>query len=243
MTITFLRVRPAEKLADPTATSRRREGTTAVEMMSPTVAELTAAHKAGVLVLSESVTDVEPDAWVVKPEEALGLAERGVPGWRLTVVAEGSRESVLDALARSGACFARSTRSVISEIAALSSLPGVDFSVSVFVDDVSQALRAVEQGATDLLLRDWDVEGIGELRVALGARRLLERTAFPPGIEIDEARVRRAEPLALPTPARDNDDLLRPLAQHLKQHAAVGDRLPIVARNDEDLPRPVAERC
>ena len=181
MTITFLRVRPAEKLAEPTATSRRREGTTAVEMLSPTSAELTAAHKAGVLVLSESVTDVEPAAWVVKPEEALSLAGRGVPGWRLTVVAEGSRESILDALARSGASFARSTRSEISEITALSSLPGVDFSVSVFVDDVSQALRAVDQGATDLLLRDWDVEGIGELRAALGDRRLVERTAFPPG--------------------------------------------------------------
>ena len=87
MTITFLRVRPAEKLIEPTATSRRREGTTAVEMLSPTAADLTAAHKSGVLVLSENVTDVDPDAWVVKPEEALSLAERGVPGWRLTVVA------------------------------------------------------------------------------------------------------------------------------------------------------------
>jgi len=188
MTITFLRVRPAESLAEPTATSRRREGTTTVEMLSPTSAEVTAAHKAGVLVVSESVTDLEPAAWVVKPEEALSLAGRGVPGWRLTVVAEGSRESILDALARSGASFARSTRSEISEISDMSSLPGVHFSVSVFVDDVSQALRAVDQGATDLLLRDWDVEGIGELRVALGGRRLVERTAFSPGIEIDEAR-------------------------------------------------------
>jgi len=125
MTITFLRLRPAGKLAEPTATSRRREGTTAVEMSFPTSAELTAAYKAGILVLSESVSDPEPSAWVVRPDEALALAERGIPGWRLTVVAEGSREAILDALARSGAWFARSTRSEISEIAALSSLPGV----------------------------------------------------------------------------------------------------------------------
>ncbi|HWL48689.1 MAG TPA: radical SAM protein, partial [Acidimicrobiia bacterium] len=211
MTITFLRVRPAEKLAEPTATSRHREGTTTVEMLSPTGAELTAAHKAGVLVLSETVTDVEPDAWVVKPEGALSLAERGVPGWRLTVVAEGSRESILDALARSGACFARSTRSEISEITALSFLPGVDFSVSVFVDDVSQAMRAVDHGATDLLLRDWDVEGIGELRVALGARRLVERTAFPPGVEIDEARdVLSAEAFAAWLGQVDGSGMARP---------------------------------
>ena len=211
MTITFLRVRPAEKLAEPTATSRRREGTTAVEMLSPTGAELTAAHKAGVLVLSEAVTDVEPDAWVVKPADALSLAERGVPGWRLTVVAEGSRESILDALARSGAWFARSTRSEISDVTALSSLPGVDFSVSVFVDDVSQALRAVDQGASDLLLRDWDVEGIGELRVALGARQLVERTAFPPGVEIDAARdVLSAETFAAWLGLVDGSGVARP---------------------------------
>jgi 7,8-didemethyl-8-hydroxy-5-deazariboflavin synthase CofH subunit len=188
MTITFLRVRPAEQLAEPTATSRRREGTTTAEMASPTGAELAAGHKAGVLVVAETVSDVEPAAWVVSPGDALTLADKGVAGWRLTVVAEGSRESILDALARSRARFVRSTRSEITEIAAMTSLPGLEVSVSVFVDDVSQSVRAVDQGATDLLLRDWDVEGIGELRAALGTRQLVERTAFPLGVEIDEAR-------------------------------------------------------
>jgi 7,8-didemethyl-8-hydroxy-5-deazariboflavin synthase CofH subunit len=188
MTITFLRVRPAEQLAEPTATSRRREGTIAVEMPAPTGVEVAAGHKAGVLVVAGDVSDVGAAAWVVSPSDALALADRGVPGWRLTVLGEGSKESVLDALARSRASFVRSARSETSEIANVTRLPGLDVAVSVFVDDVSQALRAVEQGATDLLLRDWDIERIGELREALGDRSLVERTALPIGIEIDEAR-------------------------------------------------------
>jgi FO synthase len=73
-------------------------------------------------------------------------------------------------------------------MAALAGLPGVKTSVSVFVDDVAQAVKAVESGATDLLLRDWAPEGIGELREALAGSSLVERAAFPPGIEIDQAR-------------------------------------------------------
>jgi hypothetical protein len=188
MTITFLRVRPAEVLAEPTANSRRREGTTTVEMTSPTAVDIAAGHEGGVLVVSESLGDAVPAAWVVKPEDAMRLAAEGVAPWRITVLGEGRRESILDALARSGARYLRSTRSEAPEMAGLAGLPGIETSVSVFVDDVTQAVKAVEMGATDLLLRDWAPEGIGELREALAGRTLVERTVFPPGIEIDEAR-------------------------------------------------------
>jgi len=186
--ITFHRVRPTELLAEPTATSRRREGTSTVEVTSPTPEEVTSGHQAGLLVVAGSSSDVEPAGWVVDPETALALSDRGVPGWRITVLGEGTREAILDAVARSRASFVRSTRSETTDIAAIAALPGIESSVSVFVDDVPQALRAIEQGATDLLLRDWDVERIGELRVALEDRHLVERTAFPLGVEVDEAR-------------------------------------------------------
>ena len=188
MNVTFLRLRPAELLAEPTATSRRREGTTTVEMPSPTTTDVEAGHQAGVLVVAESVSDVIPSAWAVSPADALALAAQGVAGWRITVVAEGPKESILDAVARSRARYVRCTRSETAEMAAVAGLPGLEVSVSVFVDDVAQALRAVDQGASDLLLRDWDVERIGELRGALGDRHLVERTALPLGVEIDEAR-------------------------------------------------------
>ncbi len=195
MTITFLRLRPAESLAEPAAAGRRREGTTTLELGSPTDADLGAATAGGVLATASSIGGPEPAAWVASPEDALALAGRGVPGWRITVIAEGSRESILDAVARSGAAFTRASRSRVEEVAALASLPGVETSVSVFVDDVVHAVRAIDLGATDLLLRDWDVERIGELREALPGHLLVERTAFPLGIEIDEARERLPAPV------------------------------------------------
>ena len=39
----------------------------------------------------------EPAAWLADPAEALALAGRGVPGWRITVRHVGTREEVLDA--------------------------------------------------------------------------------------------------------------------------------------------------
>jgi FO synthase len=157
-------------------------------MPSPSSTEVEAGHRAGVLVVAESVSEVMPAAWVVTPSDALALAAQGVAGWRITVLADGPKEAILDAVARSRACHLRCTRSETAEMASLADLPGLEVSVSVFVDDVAQALRAVDQGATDLLLRDWDVERIGQLRDSLGERRLVERTAFPVGVEIDEAR-------------------------------------------------------
>lgn len=184
MTVTYLRMRPAETMAEPTAVSRRREGTTTVEIVAPNPTDITAAAKAGLLVTATSVAGSEPAAWVLSPREALDHLPQP---WRLTIVDEGEREEVLDALARTRAVYLRTTRSNVSRSAELVSLPSLRANVSVFVDDVAQAVEAVADGATDLLLRDWSQERIGELRDTLG-QPLVERSAFPPGIEIDEAR-------------------------------------------------------
>ena len=188
MKVTFLRVRPAELLAEPTAVSRRREGTTSIEIDAPSSTDMAAANKGGVLVAARSAGDVEPAAWVVPSDQALALSDAGVALWRLTVVDDDAKSHVLDALARSRASFLRTTRSGVAKAAHLAGLPGVDTSVSVFVDDVAQAVKAVAEGASDLLLRDWSHEMIGELREALGEAQLVERSVFPLGVEIDEAR-------------------------------------------------------
>ncbi|HLF43912.1 MAG TPA: 5-amino-6-(D-ribitylamino)uracil--L-tyrosine 4-hydroxyphenyl transferase CofH [Acidimicrobiia bacterium] len=190
MTITFLRVRPSETLSELAAESRRREGTTAVELLNPGPEDLASAGAGGILITAATVGEVEPAAWVVSPDDALSLAERGVPGWRISVTADADREAVLNGLARSRAAYLRVSRSSVEEMAQLAALPGIEASVSVFVDDVVQAVRMVDLGAGDLLLRDWDLERIGQLREALGGCMLIERTAFPPGVEVDEARDR-----------------------------------------------------
>jgi len=188
MRVTYLRVRPADTLAEPTAVSRRREGTTTVEVDMPTSADIAAGFKGGVLVVARNIGDDAPAAWVVDPGEALLLASRQVAPWRLTVVDSGPREKVLDAIARSRSAYLRTTRSAVAGATQISSLPGIETSVSVFVDDVTQAGKAVSDGATDLLLRDWSGERLGELRDSLPEVQFVERTAFPPGVEIDEAR-------------------------------------------------------
>ncbi|MGH3650392.1 MAG: 5-amino-6-(D-ribitylamino)uracil--L-tyrosine 4-hydroxyphenyl transferase CofH [Acidimicrobiia bacterium] len=184
MTITFLRMRPADLLAEPTAVSRRREGTTVIEMSSPTTADMAAANKAGVLVASTGIGEVEPAGWVLSPGEALETAPER---WRLAVVGEGPDEVVLDAIARTRAAYLRTTRSTVNRAARLASLPSIEATVSVFVDDVTQALEAVADGAGDLLLRDWSKDRIGELRDVLG-QPLVERSLYPIGLEIDDAR-------------------------------------------------------
>lgn len=187
MRITYLRVRPAEMLGEPTAVSRRREGTTAVEVESPTRSDVSAAAAGGVLVVSRTLSDVEPAAWVLSPGDALASIGE-VASWRLTVLDEGESEPVLDATARTRAAYLRTTRSGVATAAGICSLPGIDTVVSVFVDDTQQALKAIGDGAADLLLRDWSAERLGELRDALVGHELVERTAFPPGVEINDAR-------------------------------------------------------
>jgi len=184
MTITYLRMRPADMLGEPTAVSRRREGTTTIEMAEPNATDLASASKAGLLLAAGTLTENEPAGWVLIPADAL---QTPLLPWRLTIVDYGSREEVLDAIARTKAPYLRTSRSAVARAAELTALPSLDTAVSVFVDDVRQAIDAIGNGARDLLLRDWSQERIGELRQALDVA-LVERSLFPVGLEIDEAR-------------------------------------------------------
>ena len=66
MRVTYLRVRPADTLAEPTAVSRRREGTTTIEIDTPTSADLASGFKGGVLVVAREIGDHDPAAWVAE---------------------------------------------------------------------------------------------------------------------------------------------------------------------------------
>jgi FO synthase len=187
--ITFCRLRPAGAVTELTVSARRREGTTVIESHSLTAAGALCAARGGVLPVAHSVAEpgVAVAGWVLDPTAV--VVNTDLEGWRLTIDAGSTRrEAILDAVARSSSAFLRSPRSRVPELAAIASLPGLTTSISVFVDDVEQAVAAVEAGATDLLLRDWDNEGLAELRQAVGPATLIERTAFPLNLPIDEVR-------------------------------------------------------
>ncbi len=187
MTITYLRTRPAEGVHELTASTRRREGTTTLEFSELTADDRAGSLAGGVLPVVVGVAEGDPAAFVVEPAEALRLVKRGVPGWRITVIDTGEREAVIDAVARTQCSFLRTGRSTVDSAVQIATLPAIDATVSVFVDTVGAAVAAVEAGAGDLLLRDWDVDLLGELRDALDVE-LIERTALPVGVPIDDAR-------------------------------------------------------
>ncbi len=186
--ITFLRLRPAEDINELWAATRRREGTTAVEVEALDENQRAAALAGGLTPISVGPGASEPLAWVADPAAAVRLAKDGVAGWRVTVVDSGDRAAVLDAVARSRAAFLRTRRSRVARAAELVALPAIVSRVSVFVDSVDEAVKAVGSGARDLLLRGWTTETLGELRSGLPAFELIERGALPIEVTVDDAR-------------------------------------------------------
>ncbi|MCH7667919.1 MAG: 5-amino-6-(D-ribitylamino)uracil--L-tyrosine 4-hydroxyphenyl transferase CofH [Acidobacteria bacterium] len=185
--VTAVHLRPAEQVHVLWATTRRREGTTVVEVSALDAASWTATVEAKLGAVATSVDGVEPLAWVVEPQQALSLAQQGVPGWRITVIDTGIRADVVEAVARTQAAFLRGGRSHATELAQITALPGTVARVSVFVDDVHEALGAVGSGAEDLVLRGWTSAMVGELRDSLGGR-LVERAVYPPGVSVEDLR-------------------------------------------------------
>jgi len=185
--ITFCRLRPVDSPTSAWVKARRTEGASVAEITKASADAVSVCLEGGLLPVAFGPAEGSVTAWVATPAEAHELAAAGAVGWQITVVDEGPAETVLDAIVRTGAVYLRTGRSRVSEACGLAGLPGADVTVSVFVDDVEEAVAAVAAGAGDLLLRGWDTERLGNLRDALGGR-LIERTAVPPGVELDAVR-------------------------------------------------------
>lgn len=187
MTVTFLRVRPADVVNEITATTRRKEGTTALELSEPSTDAVAACIAGGVLPIARDGEVASAAAWIVEPEAALELESAGIAGERITVLHTDDRAVVIDAVARSRASYLLTGRGRVAEAADIVALPSLSPVVSVYVDSVENAMDAIGAGAGDLLLRDWGNEQIGELRDALDVD-LIERVAIDPAYGIDDAR-------------------------------------------------------
>jgi 7,8-didemethyl-8-hydroxy-5-deazariboflavin synthase CofH subunit len=182
------RARIGGRLTELGARRARAAGATVLERPNPSESDLSHALAGGLLTVATGPDADRALAWIAEPDAALALQERGAPGWRITVAAHGAREQILDAVVRSGAAFLRAAPERLDEALAVARLPGVETAVSLEVADLDQAVGAVRSGVSDLVLDDWGDEAVGELRVALAPARLAERTAFPLGLEVDDAR-------------------------------------------------------
>jgi FO synthase len=182
------RARIGGRLTELGARRARAAGATVLERPNPSESDLSHALAGGLLTVATGPDADRALAWIAEPDAALALQEQGVPGWRITVAALGAREQILDAVVRSGAAFLRAAPERLDEALAVARLPGVETAVSLEVADLDQAVGAVRSGVSDLVLDDWGDEAVGELRVALAPARLAERTAFPLGLEVDDAR-------------------------------------------------------
>jgi hypothetical protein len=204
MSVTFCRTLAAGA-APAAGRARAREGAGLDD------AAVAAALGAGLLPVETARAESPVPAWAVEPAVAMELLGRGVAGWRITVRRSDDRAAVLDALVRTGAAFLRTDPAGIEEAIELCWLPGIAARVSVAVADLGGALDAIAAGATDLVVGDWDADQVAALREALAPRALLERTALPPGTEIDDARADLARPLFTAWLAQiDGSGLARP---------------------------------
>jgi 7,8-didemethyl-8-hydroxy-5-deazariboflavin synthase CofH subunit len=160
-----------------------------------TDATVAACLAAGVLPVETTDLAAPAAAWVTDPDGAFALTARGVDPWRVTVTHTASRADTLDVLARTGAAFLRTTDRRLAEAVSLCELPALGTVAQIEVGDLDAAVAAVAAGVGDLVLGEWDDQIVGALRAACPHIRLVERCAFPPGVDVDRAREVLARPL------------------------------------------------
>lgn len=172
-----------------TTSAAQADRATAYEIERLDQATATALRERGLLSIASQNEDAcQPHAWVADPDRVMELIDTGAAGWRISVRHRGTRIDVLDALCRSGAAFLRTEMDTLAEACDLAGLPAVSTTVSVSVSTLQEAIDAARAGAGDLVLGDWDPDQVAALRDALEPELVVERTALPLGVDLDEAR-------------------------------------------------------
>jgi FO synthase len=187
--VTFSRtLQIGEGAAEDTLRAARAQGATTVHIDGDADVLMAAVLSAGLLGVSVSAGQ-QATAWVVDPGDAIRLHDGGVGGGRITVRNTGPARAVLDAAVRADAAWVRAERDEVAAVGALMDLPGLAVAISTTADSVEDALDAVADGASDLVIpHTWSDDEIGRLRDALTDHLLIERTALPLYTSIDVMR-------------------------------------------------------
>jgi len=181
--ISFLRIRPCDNDNEIYLNSRKKEGTSGFLLKEELNLDINEIHKKGFQTLSRDL-EINSDAWLIKDSNWKKFQE--INPKRLIYFYKDNKESALEIIDRlSPYTILISKTSDLDFIKSINTK--VKFVTSVYVDTVEDAIKFIDSGVSDLLLRDWSSEQIEELQ---GVERLnvYERTLLSPIFSIDEAR-------------------------------------------------------
>ena len=181
--ISFLRIRPCDNDNEIYLNSRIKEGTSAFLLKEDLNLDLSEIHKRGFHTLSKDLND-NSDAWMITDDNWKDFDEKNQK--RLIYLYKNNKEIALEIIDRlSPSTILVSKTSDLEFINSINTK--VKFMTSVYVDTVEDAIKFIDNGISDLLLRDWSSDQIQELQRFDGIN-LYERTLMSPIFSIDEAR-------------------------------------------------------
>ena len=179
--ISFLRIRPCENDNEIFLNSRKKEGTSAFLIKKDL--NFTDINRKGFQTISNNIS-YESSMWIVNDENWKEFKD--IDSKRLIYSYKGNKEVALEILTR--------LEPKIIEISKLDQMkfinlykPEYKHIISMYVNTIEEALKAIKNGVDDLLLRDWNTEQIKDLKDVC-KQNLYERTVLSPLISINEAR-------------------------------------------------------
>ena len=181
--ISFLRIRPCDNDNEIYLNSRKREGTSAFFLKENLNLDISEIHKKGFQTLSKDINE-NSDAWLITDDNWKSFDEKHSK--RLIYTYKNNKESALEIIDR------LSPHTImVSDINGIKFINSINtkvkFITSIYVDTVEDAIKFIDSGVSDLLLRDWSYDQIEELQRVDGLN-LYERTLLSPIFSIDEAR-------------------------------------------------------
>ncbi len=179
--ISFLRIRPCENDNEIFLNSRKKEGTSSFLIKKNlNIKEIT--RKGFQTISTES--SLQSSMWLMNDNNWKQFQD--IHSKRLIYRYKGNREIALEILTR---LYPNTIEISNTEDMKFINLYRPDYKhlISMYVDTKEEAIHAIKNGVTDLLLRDWNTEQIKELQMT-SKHNLYERTVLSPLLSINEAR-------------------------------------------------------
>ncbi len=179
--ISFLRIRPCENDNEIFLNSRKKEGTSSFLIKKNlNIKEIT---RKGFQTISTK-SSLQSSMWLINDNNWKQFQD--IHSKRLIYRYKGNREIALEILTRLNP---NTIEIVNTEDIKFINLykPDNRHLISMYVDTKEEAIHAINNGVTDLLLRDWNTEQIKELQMT-SKHNLYERTVLSPLLSINEAR-------------------------------------------------------